>query len=261
MVEGEEESKAQDTFDFSTELSTLVSKNVIPSKLAEKLDNKLKEKKVKITEKQFNSLIEKIQDILRSYAKNGKPIEKKDTIKKETPQTPKNNEDMQKIINTVEELKEKISYLEKENSSGPKIVTTDDIKVPKIITGNESSWNVDPLTEIPNNPESVIILMKWLQYLIDKCGRPNLNNILDYYVDIGWISDEAKMNIIDYSQGITEKVKKEETTKKQITDLPSKDHIQSLIYIQKLKGMQFDKHFIERIENELSRISKKIDNS
>jgi archaellum component FlaD/FlaE len=67
------------------------------------------------------------------------------------------------------------------------------------------------------------------------------------------------MNIIDYSQGITEKEKKEETTKKQITDLPSKDHIQSLIYIQKLKGMQFDKHFIDRIENELSRISKKID--
>ena len=261
MVEGEEESKAQDKFDFSTELSTLVSNNVIPSKLAEKLENKLKEKKVKITEKQFNSLIEKIQDIMRSYATNGKSIEKKGSIKKETPSTPKNDEDMQKIINTVEELKEKISYLEKGTSGGPKIVTTDDIKVPKVITGNEPSWNVDPLTEIPNNPESVIILMKWLQYLIDKCGRPNLNNILDYYVDIGWISDEAKMNIIDYSQGITEKEKKEETTKKQITDLPSKDHIQSLIFIQKLKGMQFDKHFIDRIENELSRISKKIDSS
>jgi len=259
MVEGEEESKAQDKFDFSTELSTLVSNNVIPSKLAEKLETKLKEKKVKITEKQFKSLIEKIQDILRSYAKNGKSVEKKDPIKMETPSTPKNDEDMQKIINTVEELKEKISYLEKGTSGSPKIVTTDDIKVPKVITGDETSWNVDPLTEIPNNPESVIILMKWLQYLIDKCGRPNLNNILDYYVDIGWISDEAKMNIIDYSQGITEKEKKEETTKKQITDLPSKDHIQSLIYIQKLKGMQFDKHFIDRIENELSRISKKID--
>jgi flagellar protein FlaD len=259
MVEGEEESKAQDKFDFSTELSTLVSNNVIPSKLAEKLENKLKERKVEITEKQFNSLIEKIQDILSSYSKNGKPVEKKDSIKKEIPSTPKNDEDMQKIINTVEELKEKISYLEKGTSSDPKIVTTDDIKVPKVITGNEPSWNVDPLTEIPNNPERVIILMKWLQYLIDKCGRLNLNNILDYYVDIGWISDEAKMNIIDYSQGITEKEKKEETTKKQITDLPSKDHIQSLIYIQKLKGMQFDKHFIDRIENELSKISKKID--
>ena len=98
MVEGEEESKTKDEFDFSTELSTLVSNNVIPSRLAEKLENKLKEKKVKITEKQFKSLIEKIQDIMRSYSKNEKPTDKKESIQKETPTTIKNDEDMQKIF-------------------------------------------------------------------------------------------------------------------------------------------------------------------
>ena len=259
MVEGEEKSKAQDEFDFSTELSTLVSNNVLPSKLAEKLDNKLKEKKVKITEKQFNSLIKKIQDVMRSFATNGKPAEKKEQTNMQAPTKANNNEDMQKVLETIEELKEKINYLEKGTSGGPKVVTTNDINVPEGVIENQPHWNVDPLTEIPNNPESVIILMKWLQYLIDICGRPNLTNILDYYVDIGWISQEAKLNIIDYSKGITEKNKKDETTKKQISDLPSKDHIQSLVYIQKLKGMQFDKHFIDRIESELSRISKKID--
>ena len=98
--------------------------------------------------------------------------------------------------------------------------------------------------------------MKWLQFLIDKCGRDNLTNILDYYVDIGWISQDAKMYLIDYSQGI----KGEITTDKKITDLPSKEHIQSFIFIQKLKGRQFDKHFIDRIDNEISRITKKIEN-
>ena len=41
MVEGEEKSNTKDEFDFSTKLSTLVSKNEISSKLAAKLENKI----------------------------------------------------------------------------------------------------------------------------------------------------------------------------------------------------------------------------
>ena len=99
--------------------------------------------------------------------------------------------------------------------------------------------------------------MKWLQYLIDRCGRSNLSAILDYYVDVGWISQDAKISLIDYSHGITEKNNEMETDKI-VTDLPSKDHIQSYLFIQKLKGKQFDKHFLERVDNEISKITKKI---
>jgi len=260
MVEREEDSNSEEEFDLNIELSTLVSKNIIPTRLAEKLEKKLNEKNIKITKKQFQSLIDKIQEIMRNYAKSEKPKEKEEPTKKEKTTVLTKDEDMQKIIETIEELKEKITNLEKGTTTKPRIVTTDDLKVPEELMGPEPKWNVDPLTEIPNNPESVIILMKWLQYLIDKCGRPNLTNILDYYVDIGWISQEAKISILDYSHGITEKEKKDESSKKHITDLPSRDHIQSLIYIQKLKGLQFDKHFIDRIESELSRITKKIEN-
>ena len=260
MVEGEEKSKAQDEFDFSTELSTLVSNNVLPSKLAEKLEKKLKEKKIKISKQQFQQLIGKIQEIMKTYSAKDRPSEKEMPTSKEKPSTIQTNEDMQRIMDTIDELREKITYLEKGTTSKPHIVTTDDLKVPEGVMGDTPKWNVEPLTDIPNNPESVIVLMKWLQYLIDKCGRPNLTNILDYYVDIGWISQDAKMGLIDYSQGITEQSKKDDTVKKHINDLPSKDHIQSLVYIQKLKGLQLDKHFIDRIESELARITKKIDN-
>ena len=102
--------------------------------------------------------------------------------------------------------------------------------------------------------------MKWIQYLIDKCGRSNLSNILNYYVDIGWISPDAKIGLIEYLQGITEVGKSEDSLKKDVFDLPAKNHIQSLIFIQKLKGIQFDNHFIERIDSELARITKKLDN-
>jgi flagellar protein FlaD len=258
MVESKEDSKNSEEFDISTELSTLVSNNVIPSRLAERLENKLKEKKIQITREQFLLLIDKIKDIMSSYEKNSKTPEKEETTKKELTTSIKKDEDIQKIFETIEELKEKITTIEKGKISKPKIVTTDDIKIPEGVIDTVQKLNVDSLTEIPTNPESVIILMKWLQYLIDKCGRPNLTNILDYYVDIGWISEDVKISLVDYSHGITEKENKQETGKKHKTDLPSKDHIQSLIYLQKLKGLQFDNHFIDRIESELSRISKKI---
>jgi archaellum component FlaD/FlaE len=118
---------------------------------------------------------------------------------------------------------------------------------------------MNPLLKIPNDPESIVVLMKWLQYLVDKCGHPNLPEILDYYVNIGWISDDAKIEIIDYSTGITDENKKVEDTRN-ISNLPAKDHIQSLIFIQRLKGKRLDKHFLDRIDGEISRVSKKLDN-
>ncbi len=104
--------------------------------------------------------------------------------------------------------------------------------------------------------------MNWLQYLIDKCGYENLSNILDYYVDIEWITDDVKISLIDYSRGIQEEktsTNGKNDTKKEVQQLPSTNHIQSYMYIQKLKGKQFDKHFVDRVQSQLSRIKKKVD--
>ena len=260
MIESGRDSNNSEEFDINTELSILVSKNIIPQRLAERLEKKLKDKKIKITKQQFQSLIEKIRETIGKYAKTEKPRGAEESEKTVQPSITNKDEDMQKLIETVEKLKERLTYIEQDTFNKQKIVTTDDIQIPDGLIDTAHELKIDPLTEIPRDPENVIVLMRWLQYLIDKCGRPNLDNILEYYVDIGWISQDAKINLIDYSHGITEKERKGETARKYITDLPSKDHIQSFIYIQKLKGIQFDKHFIDRIESEISRISKKSDN-
>ena len=245
---GDSKNKISEDFDLGNELSTLVAKNVIPSRITEKLEKKLKEKNVEITREQLHTLAYKIRDVINDYAKSGQ-------IDKQAGQpTWGSDADMQKLVETIENLEKRIANIESGKISDLNIVTTEDIKIPY------QEWGLDPLKDVPNDPESIIVLMKWLQYLLDKCGRDNLSNILDYYVDIGWISEDAKISLIDYSQGITDEGKKGEIPRKSITDLPSKDHIQSLIFIQKLKGKQFDKHFIDRIDGELTRITKKLDN-
>ena len=275
MVEEKGDSKAEETsdLDIGSELSTLVKEKKIPDRIATKLEQKLKEKNIQITKEQLINLVEKINNIMKSFSQINTPI-KKDTPSQSTQITDKNtNEDMKRLFETLDKLEKRLNKIETGEisqeisdekieqtlqESKPTIVTTEDIKVPGKTAFHD--WKLDPLTEVPNDPESVIVLMKWLQYLIDKCGRDNLNNILDYYVDIGWISEDAKISLIDYSHGITEEQKGEGIQRKDITDLPSKDHIQSLMYIQKLKGKKFDRHFIDRIDGELNRITKKLDN-
>ena len=263
MVEKEEDGdkKVLQDFELSSELSALVENNIIPKKIANRLEVRLIEKKVKITKSQLNRLAEKIKDIVRDYIKD-KPLNKKETDNKQL-QTKASEEETNKMkqsqayqtnkLNTAQQLKEIKGFY---NPS--KVVTTEDIRIPGQQKQMFGDIKVDPLLEIPNDTESIIVLMKWLQSLIDKCGRQNLSNILDYYVDIGWITEDVKISLIDYSHGITQEDSLDRTAKN-INDLPSKDHIESLLFIQKLKGKQFDKHFIDRIESEITRLTKKID--
>jgi flagellar protein FlaD len=144
-------------------------------------------------------------------------------------------------------------------------VSTADIIVPNDSLMASDSFSSDPLAVIPHNPESIIVLMNWLQYLIDQCGYQNLDIILEYYVDINWITDDVKLGLLDYSKGI-KKENMKTTTKsgssrdaKEQTILPSRDHIQSYMFIQKLKGKKFDKHFVDKIQNDLTRLRNKID--
>jgi len=268
MADNEEDSKKKilEEFDITSELSTLVEKNVIPKRIAERIEQKVKEKHIKIQKEQLYKLAEKLKEIMRTYSKTEQPTRKEGTTKIEQPLQKGTDKDMIALVETIEKLQEKINKLEKGEIKYPlgkkspqRIITTDDVKVHDTIEGAFQEWKLDPLSEIPTDPESVIILMKWLQYLIDRCGHSNLSAILDYYVDIGWISQEAKISLVDYSHGITEE-KKTETERKDVTNLPSRDHIQSFLFIQKLKGREFDRHFIDRIDSDLTRITKKLDN-
>lgn len=241
---GDSEVNNSEVFNFENELSNLVSQKVIPLKIADKLKEKLIQKKVKLNKEQFYMLVNKIQEIMENY--------KKPTASK-TMQLNTANTDMNGLIEAIEGLKERIANIEAGKTSDYATYTTEDIQVP-------GKWELGTLTHIPNDPESIVILMKWLQYLIDKCGHMYLADILDYYVDIGWISDDAKISLVDYSKGIDEQNKKTDNLNKEASNLPSKDHIQSLIFIQKLKGNKIDRHFIERIDGEISRLTKKLDN-
>ena len=246
---GDSEIKTSEDFDLRKELSTLVSQKVISQKIAVKLEQRLREKNVRLNKEQLHILVYKIREVINDIRSGRKPTMGK-------PGSEKDN-----LIRTLERLEERVADIEGGGGRHKtRVVTTEDIRIPGRTTEVNYEWDMDPLTDIPNDPESIIVLMKWLQYLVDKCGHSQLPVILDYYVDIGWISDDTKISLLDYSQGITDEDSKQDTKNKNLSNLPAKDHIQSLLFIQKLKGVNFDKHFLDRIEGDLSRITRKLDN-
>lgn len=179
---------------------------------------------------------------------------------KKTPASGTIEMDMQQLLRTVDNLKERIEDIEKRNLEDIKdvtknIVRTDDIKIPKTMDTSEDE--IKPLEEITNDPESIVVSMKWLQYLVDNVGKVNLPDILGYYVDINWITDDVRLDLIEYSKGITTK---SDDSSKKISNMSTRDHIQSLLFIQKLKRKQLDDRFIMKIDREMEKIAKSIDN-
>ena len=279
--EREEITKNTNDFDLESELNILVENKILPKVIADKLVKKIQEKNINITKEQLMLLAEKINEFIKSYKEqlkqkdnNSKDLDK---IKNEKQsEKPIENQDLQELFDKIKDLQQQVDDLSSKSDipqedidqlydESDKTTNVDQINLQEMeIPGKNIKGFIhdDMLIELPNDPESIIVVMNWLQYLIDRCGYENLTNILDYYVDVEWITDDVKISLIDYSRGIKQEKTSsnaKDSTKKDIQQLPSTNHIQSYMYIQKLKGKQFDKHFVERVQSQLSRIKKKVD--
>ncbi len=118
-------------------------------------------------------------------------------------------------------------------------------------TAETSRYNEDQsvrLAVLDNRHETSVILMNWIQFLLEKAGRNNLIDILEYYVEIGWISEEVSSTMMNYASGIDYYIEK--TTWK----LLPQDHAKSLLFIEQLTGKKIDKNLISRLERDLDKI-------
>lgn len=106
------------------------------------------------------------------------------------------------------------------------------------------------LSVLDNKPETPIILLNWIEFLMEKVGRNNIVDVLEYYVEIGWISEEVSSKIIDYANGIDYYV--ERPTWKLLPE----DHTRSLLFIEQLRGRKLEKNSLAKLEREVSKITR-----
>ena len=129
-------------------------------------------------------------------------------------------------------------------------------KAPDNITGSVDSispgirYNDEnvKLQYLDNKAETSIILLNWIEFLLEKVGRNNLSEVLEYYIDIGWISEEVCEKMIAYANGIDYYV--ERPTWKLLPD----DHTKSLMFIEQLKGKKLDKSMLSKVERDVEKV-------
>lgn len=101
------------------------------------------------------------------------------------------------------------------------------------------------LPDIADSAIANAVLLKWVEFLLETVGHQNLPEVLDYYVDIGWISEKVTMKLLAYASGM---VAPRGRAKEKLS---TKDHLRSLLFIEKLRGRAFDQSKLTRLEREI----------
>ncbi len=137
------------------------------------------------------------------------------------------------------------------------------------------------LTHIKRDYYTIVLLMRWIEFLFERVKRDKITLLLDYYVDIGWISKEVKSEIMAYARGEIQDVTKyfpeeeieaeieipEGTIKaprpkiyKKVEDwrLSAEDHLKSLLFIMKIAGIEVNKDKLNSLEQEIEKFKKSL---
>ncbi|ADG13761.1 flagella protein [Methanocaldococcus infernus ME] len=109
------------------------------------------------------------------------------------------------------------------------------------------------LEKIPDDPISIIMTFKWIEYLCEKVGVEGVTEVLEFYYMLGWIGDKALTQLLKILKGIR-------VDNENVIDSSGKldvaDHIISLLFIERIQGKQISTEFMDKIEWELRKIKR-----
>jgi len=86
-----------------------------------------------------------------------------------------------------------------------------------------------PLDEIKDDPSFIAIILGWLNFLVTKSNIEETMKTLEYYCNIGWITEDVKIKLEKYLEGF-------EKVESRNENLLPEDHLVSLYIITKLKA-------------------------
>jgi len=96
-----------------------------------------------------------------------------------------------------------------------------------------------------------VLMIRWIEFLLEKVQRTRLPVLLDFYRDVGWISEDVKNFILSYARGAASEV----TEIDEVTDgwkMTAEDHLKSLLFIEKISGKKINKDLLNSLEMEIN---------
>ncbi|MCQ6962770.1 hypothetical protein PV02_06625 [Methanolobus chelungpuianus] len=106
------------------------------------------------------------------------------------------------------------------------------------------------LSGITKNSTNMKLCMEWLEFLMGLVGRNNLPDILSYYEELGWITEQVRSELIHYAEGIDFYMEKPDWK------LTPDDHVKSIWFIESLAGLKVDKNRLSVIDRDIEKVKK-----
>jgi archaellum component FlaD/FlaE len=106
------------------------------------------------------------------------------------------------------------------------------------------------LSSITKNSSNMKLCMEWLEFLMGLVGRNNLPEILSYYEELGWLTEQVRSELMQYAEGIDFYMEKPDWK------LTPDDHVKSIWFIESLAGLKVDKNRLSVIDRDVERVKK-----
>ncbi len=229
----------------------------IPSVLLDDLYNKLKGKNV--TKEQVDKIIKKIEENLTNARKIDEIFRKLENIESLLRQRTRVEPEVQ-TQQTAMAQPTQPSTSEATYQHSQLVESVQPIQVQP--TAVQPQLEVLPtpseprLKQIPNDAKSIMILLKWIEFMIERVGYDGLEELLNYYVDINWISDNVLFTILRYAKGI--RLYHQNSDWRPVGYMNVQDHITSLLFIEALRTGRFNKELLMEVEREIYKIKKEV---
>lgn len=244
------------------ELHLLAEKHIISQRMAEKIREKIQTNHLTLSQNDLIKLIEHIQVLLNTRTPDQKTVlaDAKEPVlgsvseKNVYEQKKEHSQDTNKtsaLMYTRERMPIEGTNYKSYKEDRSEVIQTHSKEL------TNSQHPLEPLSELTYDAEHIVVLLKWLSYLIEKIGKNQLPTLLDYYVDIHWISENVCTDLLTYAKGLSGE-KKEHKEQEKPLDFTMDDHLQSLFFIQRLKGASISQDFLWRIDHELERMERSL---
>lgn len=109
------------------------------------------------------------------------------------------------------------------------------------------------LSTIPKDVVSLRLCLEWVEFLMEMVGRNNLPELLDYYVELGWISEEVEHELLSIARGIDYFVEKEDWK------LSAEEHLKSYWFVRRIAGRPIARSELRMLKREMEIAAERLE--
>ncbi|HEC57263.1 MAG TPA: hypothetical protein ENI32_05205 [Candidatus Syntrophoarchaeum butanivorans] len=157
-------------------------------------------------------------------------------------------EEIKKEIESFKEVISELQNLQSQNAMPPQKMREDKVETPPPSVKDGECRFEGAVDRIENDPVRSLVLIRWVEFLLERVGRNNLLEALNYYVHIGWISKELRNQAMEYAAGMDYYKDKAEWR------LSPEDHKKSLLFIEMIRGREIDMITVNLVEQEVMKL-------